>query len=101
VALHCGHDRRGRSHLSNGERQLDDFPSIAKAFHDETTAGGYWRSTPLEGQRYLVPRYYYDQEEVGAAELEVTRGARFATLGELVKEKVISIRKGHEVGSDA
>ena len=101
VALHCGHDRRGRSHLSNGEQQLDDFSAIAKAFHDETTADGRWRPTVLQGQRYLVPRYYYDQNEVRAAEVEVTCGARFATLGELVKEKVISMRKGHEVGSDA
>jgi type I restriction enzyme M protein len=101
VALHCGHDRRGRSHLSNGEQQLDDFPAIAKAFQQGTGAGERWRSTVLHGQRYLVPRYYYDQDEVGAAEIEITRGARFATLGELVREGLISLRKGHEVGSDA
>ena len=38
---------------------------------------------------------------MGPAELELTRGARFATLGELVKEKFITLKKGHEVGSDA
>jgi type I restriction enzyme M protein len=101
VALHCGHDRRGRSHLGNGAQQLDDFPVIAAAFHDEKMVGEHWRPVVLTGQRYLVPRYYYDRDEVAASELEVTRGARFAALGELVKEKTIRIRKGHEVGSDA
>ena len=94
VALHCGHDRRGRSYR-------DDFPEIAGAFHDEKIRDRHWRSAALKGQRYLVPRYYCDPDEVSASELEVTQGARFATLGELVKEKIIRIRKGHEVGSAA
>lgn len=101
VALHCGHDRRGRSVKSGGEAHADDFPTIAKAFHVAPEKQVAWRNVPLQGERYLVPRYYYDGEADNQPEHELLQGARFATLGELVKEKTVSIRKGHEVGSDA
>lgn len=92
VALHCGHDRRGRSYR-------DDFPEIAGAFHDGEVRDRYWRAAALKGQRYVVPRYHYDRDEVSANEVEVTQGAQFATLEELVKAKLIRVRKGREVGS--
>lgn len=101
VVLHCGHDRRGRSHKSGGEAHPDDFPAIAKAFHAAQGKQRLWRSVRLYGQRYLVPRYYYDTGDENLPEHEWIQGARVASLGELVKEKAISIRKGHEVGSDA
>lgn len=94
VALHCGHDRRGRSHI-------DDFPEIAHAFHEKEATEGRWRSVALKGQRYLVPRYHYDRDEVQNSEAEFTQGAEFATLGELAKANILRIRKGHEVGSAA
>jgi type I restriction enzyme M protein len=101
VALHCGHDRRGRSVKSGGEAHADDFPKIARAFHVAANQQVAWRNVQLLGERYLVPRYYYDAETDSVPEHELLQGARFATLGELVKEKTVSIRKGHEVGSDA
>jgi type I restriction enzyme M protein len=101
VALHCGHDRRGRSIKSGGEAHADDFAAIAKAFHVAAKKQVAWRNVSLLGERYLVPRYYYDAGADSQPEHELIQGARFATLGELVKEKTISIRKGHEVGSDA
>lgn len=101
VALHCGHDRRGRSTKSAGDAHADDFPTIAKAFHVAADKQTAWRNVSLYGERYLVPRYYYDASVESQSEHELTQGARFATLGELVKEKILSIRKGHEVGSDA
>jgi type I restriction enzyme M protein len=101
VALHCGHDRRGRSVMSSGKAQEDDFPAIARAFHAKDDERGLWRSVGLKGMRYLVPRYYYEEKEGSAGEQEITHGARYATLGELVRERTVSVRKGHEVGSDA
>ena len=99
VALHCGHDRRGRSFTSTGQPHPDDFLSISKSFHS-TLASNDWRSIPLHGVRYLVPRYYYENNEITSLEQQLTDGARAATLGELVKERSITIRKGHEVGSE-
>lgn len=101
VALHCGHDRRGRSTKTGGEAHPDDFPTIAKAFHTAQDHQDVWRNITLRGKRYLVPRYYRDAEADNEPEHELIQGAQFATLGELVKQKIISIRKGHEVGSDA
>jgi type I restriction enzyme M protein len=101
VALNCGHDRRGRTHLSNREPRPDDFAQISREFNSKEAKGVLWRNVRLRGVRYLVPRYHYDRYEATPVEQEVTRGARFATLGELAKDKVITIRKGHEVGSDA
>lgn len=94
VAIDCGHDRRGRSYR-------DDFPVIASAFHDANMRGRHWREANLAEQRYLVPRYHYNRDEGIGSEIEITRGAEFATLGELVKAKIIRVRKGHEVGSAA
>lgn len=99
VALHCGHDRRGRTASTTGNTYPDDFLEIASTYKDPTSSK--WRSVALKGHRYLVPRYYYEVNEAGSGEQEITSGARLATLGELIQEKVISIRKGHEVGSDA
>jgi type I restriction enzyme M protein len=100
VALHCGHDRRGRSKTTNGESHQDDFTILAKAFHNDT-GEALWRSAHLRGKRYLVPRYYHDVNITIPSENELTSRAKFTSLSELVKRKIITIRKGHEVGSDA
>lgn len=101
VALRCGHDRRGRSHCSNGDQQPDDFPAIAAAFRSEDTSGELWRSVSLRGHRYLVPRYYNDRGEESSWEQDLTQGAHVTTLKELIRDGIISIKKGHEVGSYA
>jgi len=101
VALHCGHDRRGRPFKSGGVPHPDDFPAIARAWHEPANKQRTWRDVSLSGQRYLVPRYYYDAGDEELPEHEWVKGARLASLGELVKDKLVSVRKGHEVGSDA
>ncbi len=101
VALHCGHDRRGRALKNGGTPHPDDFPAIARAWHADPSKQRAWRTARLTGERYLVPRYYYDAGDEDLPEHEWIRGARMASLGELVKERLVSIRKGHEVGSDA
>lgn len=99
VALNCGHDRRGRSFTSKGQPHPDDFIGISGSFHTERCSEN-WRSVPLQGVRYLVPRYYYQDNHITLLEQQLTDGAREATLGELIKEKIVTIRKGHEVGSE-
>src|SRR5581483_2136209 len=101
VALQCGHDRRGRNRLTNGDQHPDDFPEIARTFHASSPTQTSWRDVDLSGKRYLVPRYHYTVDDAFADEQEIIRGARIATMGELVKQKLITVRKGHEVGSDA
>ena len=50
---------------------------------------------------YLVPRYYVRDREFTEAEKEFIDGAELATIGELIERGVLSVRKGHEVGSHA
>ncbi|MGH9429158.1 MAG: N-6 DNA methylase, partial [Terriglobia bacterium] len=101
VAVHCGHDRRGRSQYADGRSYADDFPAIASKFHLSDSPESPWSSVSLGNQRYLVPRYHVALEHETPDEAQLTKGAKLATLQELVRKGLITVRKGHEVGSDA
>lgn len=101
VALNCGHDRRGRSHLSDGSSYPDDFPKLAREFGATKNSSETWKPALLKGKRYLVPRYHFDVDVSLDTEKELLRGAQTVSLSELVRKRIISIKKGHEVGSDA
>ena len=98
VALTCGHDRRGRTHRPDGTRHDDDFERLGRSFN---VPDSDWKSVDLEGRSYLVPRYYEEQVPATSAEAALLAGARWATLGELAKIGHMSLRKGHEPGSEA
>lgn len=100
VAIHCGHDRRGRSVKSTGEIHQDDFATIAASFHNSNSSG-VWRDAAISKSEYLVPRYHYYKADKIQEETGPAAGAKLVSLAELIKKGVISIRKGHEVGSDA
>lgn len=101
VALHCGHDRRGRVRLNDGRTHPDDFASLGPAYHNHQDNCPGWQEVTLTKQNYLVPRYYAEQRSVTVQEAELTRGAVTITLGEMVERSILAIRKGHEVGSEA
>lgn len=101
VALNCGHDRRGRSTKTNGENHPDDFLLIAKQYRLKNEASEMWRDVSLLDAEYVVPRYHFYKADKIISEQGIAAGAKLITLGELVKQKIITIRKGHEVGSDA
>lgn len=91
VALHCGHDRRGRSHRADGSPYPDDFRELGLAYKRKERP---WERQPLSNPSYLVPRYYQAPESVGYT-------GKTITLGELVRRGEIALRKGDEVGSEA
>jgi type I restriction enzyme M protein len=96
VALQCGHDRRGRSHV-NGAPIADDFAALAADYAADRR--GLWRRVPLQGE-YLVPRYHSGKHRRVTGE-PIVATAAWTTLGELVQGGWLELRKGHEVGSDA
>lgn len=100
VALACGHDRRGRTTLSDGTPYPDDFASIA-ADYDEHAPGRRWRRAKLTRPYYLVPRYYWPAEPVDAAEAGLIEGAERLSFRELLDAGALTMRKGVEVGSEA
>lgn len=99
VALNCGHDRRGRTTRADGTPYPDDFLEIAsdwkKAEHN------FWFSSEVTKKHYLVPRYY-DRKTDLLLESDADKfNAQIISFEEMILKEWISIRKGHEVGSEA
>jgi len=98
VALSCGHDRRGRTSRNDGTPFADDFASIAKDWNSRNHE--YWFESNISNKYYLVPRYY-DRKTDFLLEGDAKRlGAKIMSLEDMVLNKWITIRKGHEVGSE-
>lgn len=99
VALHAGHDRRGRTVNSAGEPFADDYQVIGVTAA-ERGEGSPWQRVVITDPYYLVPRYY-DKSAVKALEEETTRlNATLVSLGDLVGKGHLFVRKGHEVGAE-
>ncbi|MGI5868789.1 MAG: N-6 DNA methylase [Kiritimatiellia bacterium] len=96
VPLQCGHDRRGRTHFSDGRPYPDDFANITKPGEN---SNGPWRLVRISDPEYLVPRYYLGGTR-SAEEESLVSSAELVTLGDLKRRGCLSIRKGHECGSD-
>jgi type I restriction enzyme M protein len=101
VALRCGHDRRGRTHSPDGTPHEDDFERLATSFGLNGKRNGLWRTVPLTDETYLVPRYYLRDHAFSDTEQEIINGAKLVTIGELLEQGILTVRKGHEVGSHA
>jgi type I restriction enzyme M protein len=101
IALHCGHDRRGRNVKSTGEPYPDDFKIIGSEFADREKKTNYWQSVELTEPYYLVPRYYDATPLHHLAQGANRFDSELITLGEMVKKGWLQIRKGHEVGAEA
>ena len=101
VALYCGHDRRGRTQLSDGAARQDDFRRLGETFHDQTEKTSGWHDVVLTNPEYVIPRYYVDRGSLSVEERQLIGAAPTATLSELVSSKLLTIRKGHEPGSDS
>lgn len=101
VAYSCGHDKRGRSTKADGRPVIDDFSEIARDWLNPSHARELWSHVEIANPYYLVPRYY-DQHLSDEVQLDAEKlGASITTLGDLEHAGEISIRKGHEVGSEA
>jgi len=95
IAKHCGHDKRGRVLNSSGIPIANDFSAIGDSFsqrHDSK----YWHESVLDN-KYFVPRYYVAKKNSA----DLSNMGEIITLGELIESGHLSIRSGHEVGSDA
>lgn len=89
VALHCGHDKRGRSLNDKGKPLENDFEDISLSMCNHK-----WIKAKLNNE-YFVPRYYQNKNIYTVLESLGT----IVSIGDLVSQGILSIRKGHEVGS--
>ena len=101
VAEFCGHDRRGRILDTTGNPYPDDFRMLAEDFANIGKTETRWTTVKLPKQYYFVPRYYDNAIETDLNTLALDIKGEITTIGKLVRQGVISINKGHEVGSDA
>ncbi len=101
VAIHCGHDRRGRSQLSDGAGRPDDFKRLGEQYHKWADGSSGWHDVVLTNPEYIIPRYYVDQGTLSLEERQLIGRAPTVTLADLVSSDLLSIRKGHEPGSDS
>lgn len=100
VALHCGHDRRGRVSTENGEKYPDDFITIAQEFQ-KNDSSNYWSTCEIQNPYYWVPRFYDVALNKSIQKKASELRADLISFNELIESGYISIRKGHEVGSQA
>jgi type I restriction enzyme M protein len=101
VAMRCGHDRRGRTHKPDGSPHEDDFENLAASFGRNGSRNASWKKVDVGDSTYLVPRYYVRDHEFTEQESEIIKGARMASIAQLIEEGLLTVRKGHEVGSHA
>lgn len=99
IALHSGHDRRGRNTRADGQMYQDDFASLGREFH--ISRSKLWARVNITNPHYLVPRYYVAPGPIDAEEAELVEGADTRTIGDLVSEGLLRVAKGHEVGAEA
>jgi type I restriction enzyme M protein len=104
VALHCGHDRRGRTKRVDGTPFPDDFAEIGRggtSARKKQPTGAMWKQIVLKNPYYLVPRYYVEETATSPCEAALIAGAERVSLAELRGGGLLDIRTGHEVGSEA
>lgn len=99
VAKTCGHDRRGRITLANGDAVSNDLEIIANTFDSKDES--QWSSCALTDPYYLVPRYYHRKAVTAVESLSKQWKGSTAKFQELIDDGYISLRKGHEVGAEA
>ena len=99
VALTCGHDRRGRTTRTDGRPFPDDFLLIANDWH--LANHEYCFDSDISNKYYLVPRYYDRKTDLLLTTDSERLDANILTLGEMISKKWISVKKGHEVGSES
>lgn len=99
VAINCGHDRRGRSVASNGAAHVDDFQHIASDWFSKKHELCF--DTKITNPYYLVPRYYDEKTNHLLEDDAKSLGATVISFGEMIDRGWLTIKKGHEVGSDA
>jgi type I restriction enzyme M protein len=101
AALQCGHDRRGRRERPDGSPHKDDFERLAKSFPRDGAQNDCWKKVELTKPFYVVPRYYLRETEFADSEIELIGCAECLSIGDMIDRGVLTVRKGHEVGSHA
>jgi len=119
IANKVGHDKNGKIIYKmnekgeyildeNGNKIIDDdLPQIAERFklfkegklHHYDHLGFVLNFSDISKKFILIPSYYNPEIEQELEEMKSSGQYQLASIGELVRDKIISIKRGHEVGS--
>ena len=103
IAEKCGHNRRGKP------VDEDDFPQISLNYRSfvnkekkkEIGKKGFIMRLEqiIESDNILAPRYFNPEIKKELSKLEKSGKYKLISFGELLKNKIVSIKRGNEVGS--
>ena len=118
IAKAVGHDKNGKEtykfradglHLvdeNNNKILDDDLPEIAKNFRLHLNGGlrevshlGFDLPEKALKKHVFIPEYYNPEIQIELDNLEKSGKYHLVSIGDLVKEKVVEIRRGNEIGS--
>lgn len=119
IANKVGHDKNGKIIFKmdergnyildeRGNRIIDDeLPQIVSRFREYYMQGrlkeqnrlGFTVKLSEMRDNIFIPNYYDPETKQILTEMERTGKYKLVTIGELVKKRIISIKRGHEVGS--
>ena len=118
IAKAIGHDKNGKEtykfradglHLvdeANNKILDDDLPQIARNFRIHLTGGlkevshlGFDLPENKLKKHVFIPEYYNPEIQFELEEIEKIGKYHLVSIGDLVKEKVVEIRRGNEIGS--
>ena len=60
-----------------------------------------WTESDIPSDLYFVPRYMRLKSNMKNLDFGIAQGCELVSLGDLVSQNLLSINKGHEVGSEA
>ena len=102
-------DKNGRYVLDEMGRKIidDDLPTITHKYLEYLSSGkleksdrfGFVVKLSQIKNNVFVPSYYDPEVKTELANLEKSGKYKLTSIGELEKRKIISIKRGHEVGS--
>ena len=118
IAKAIGHDKNGKETYrfksnglpvfdEQGDKILDDdLPEITSNFQIHSNGGlknyshlGFELEREKTDTHIFIPEYYNPEIELELKQLEDSGKYKLVSVGELVKQKVIEIRRGNEIGS--
>lgn len=91
IALSCGHNMRGKTVDDKGNKLPNDFETISESMNNDR-----WINVILN-ESYVVPRYYQNND----IQCRLKELGEVVSIQKLIDDGLMSIRKGHEIGSSA
>jgi type I restriction enzyme M protein len=94
----CGHDKRGREIT---EDEIRKIPKHIKSIDDKKHSHLGWKMNLSDlKNNILLPKYYNPELDIELKKYSKTKKYIIKSVEELVKEKIIKVSRGNEVGSE-